>query len=138
MFAVYVILPAFGNASQGEFAPRFAGDRGDTYVDVARYTLLHPLTAVARALTPNDIGILALLVLTTGGLCLLAPKRLLVAVPAAALNVFSGYDLQHTIEFHYWILAAGAIASAGAVGAGSVGVGNVRTWLAWGALRVPC
>ena len=42
-------------------------------------------------------------------------------MPAAALNVFSAYDLQHTIDYHYWIVAAGAVAVAGAVGAGRVG-----------------
>ena len=62
-----------------------------------------------------------MLVLTTGGLCLLAPRWLVVAVPAAALNLLSAYDLQHTIEYHYWIVAAGAVAVAGAVGAGRVG-----------------
>ena len=54
-----------------------------------------------------------MLVLTTGGLCLLAPRWLLVAVPAAALNLLSAYDLQHTIQYHYWIVAAGAVAVAG-------------------------
>ena len=73
-----------------------------------------------------------MLVLTTGGLCLLAPRWLVVAVPAAALNVLSAYDLQHTIQYHYWIVAAGAVAIAGAVGAGRVG-GTGVVWLRWGA-----
>ena len=118
--AVYVVLPAFGNASEQEFGPRFAGDRGSTFLDVVRYTVLHPLAAVDRAFTPNDVGVLAMLVLTAGGLCLLAPKWLLVAVPPAAMNLLSSYDLQHTIQYHYWIVAAGAVAVAGAIGAGRV------------------
>jgi uncharacterized membrane protein len=130
-FAVYVVLPAFGNASEQEFGPRFAGDRGDSFSDVARYTVLHPLSAVDRALTPTDVGVLAMLVLTTGGLCLLAPRWLVVPVPAAALNLLSAYDLQHTIAYHYWIVAAGAVAVAGAVGAGTVGPRSARTWLGW-------
>jgi uncharacterized membrane protein len=119
--AVYVVLPAFGNAAEQEFGPRFAGDRGSSFLDVLRYTALHPLAAVDRALTPNDVGVLAMLVLTAGGLCFLAPKWLLVAVPPAALNLLSSYDLQHTIQYHYWIVAAAAVAVAGAVGAGRVG-----------------
>ena len=134
LFAVYVVLPAFGNAPAQEFGPRFAGDRGDSFVDVARYSVLHPLTATQRALDLGDLGILLMLVLTTGGLCLLAPRWLLVAVPAAALNVFSAYDLQHTIDYHYWIVAAGAVAVAGAVGAGRVGAAGRSTWLRWGAV----
>jgi uncharacterized membrane protein len=132
-FAVYVVLPAFGNAAVQEFGPRFAGVRGDSFADVLRYAVLHPLSTVDQALTPNDVGVLAMLVLTTGGLCLLAPRWLVVAVPAAALNLLSAYDLQHTIAYHYWIVAAGAVAVAGAVGAGRVGARGARTWLGWAA-----
>jgi uncharacterized membrane protein len=132
-FAVYVVLPAFGTAAEQEFGPRFAGDRGDSFVDVVRYSLLHPFSAVDRALTPTDVGVLAMLVLTTGGLCLLAPRRLLVAVPAAALNLLSAYDLQHTIQYHYWIVGAAAVAAAGAVGAGRVQAQSSATWLGWAA-----
>ena len=131
VIAVYAVLPAFGNAASEEFGPRFAGDRGDSFADVARYSVLHPFSAVDRALTPTDVGVLAMLVLTTGGLCLLAPRRLLVVVPAAALNLLSAYDLQHTIQYHYWIVAMGAVAAAGAVGAGRVGPRTARVWLGW-------
>ena len=128
--AVYVVLPAFGVAATEEFGPRFAGDRGSSFADVLRYSVLHPLSAADRALTPNDVGVVTMLVLTTGGLCLLAPRWLLVAVPPAALNLLSAYDLQHTIQYHYWIVAAAAVAVAGAVGAGRVGLQR-RMWLAW-------
>ena len=101
---VYVVLPAFGNAAEGEFGPRFAGVRGDSFADALEFMLRNPLTTVDQALGPDELGILAMLVLTTGGLCLLAPKWLLVAVPAAALNALSAYDLQHTIQYHYWIV----------------------------------
>lgn len=129
LVAVYVVLPAFGNASEGEFAPRFAGDRGDSYADVVRWSLVHPLTAVDRALGPAEVGVLVMLALTTGGLALYAPRWLLVAVPAAALNLFSAYDLQHTIAYHYWIVPMGAVAVAGAVGAGRALVPSSTTAL---------
>ena len=131
--AVYVVLPAFGNAAENEFGPRFAGDRGDSFADVLRWSVIHPLTAADRALSPNDVGVLAMLVITTGGLALLAPRWLLVAVPAAALNLLSAYDLQHTIAYHYWMVAAAAVAAAGAVGAGRVADQSARTWLRIGA-----
>ena len=131
LLAVYVVLPAFGNASGEEFGPRFAGGRGDSYVDVVRYSLLHPLTAIQQTLTLNGLGIVLLLILTAGGLCLLAPRWLLVAVPSAGLNLFSAYELQHTIDYHYWIVAAGAVALAGAVGAGRVAASGRRMWLGW-------
>lgn len=133
LLAVYVVLPAFGNASEQEFGPRFAGGRGDTFLDVARYIVLHPITTIQQTLTLSDLGIVLLLILTTGGLCLLVPRWMLVAVPAAALNLLSAYELQHSIDYHYWIVAAGAVALAGAVGAGRVGRPAWRTWLGWGA-----
>ncbi len=129
--AVFVVLPAFGNAAENEFGPRFAGVRGNSFADALEFMVRNPLTTVDQALGPAELGILAMLVLTTGGLCLLAPRWLLVAVPAAALNLLSAYDLQHTIQYHYWIVAAGAVAVAGAIGAGRVGAAGTRTWLAW-------
>ena len=98
-----------------------------------RFSLVHPFDAVDRALTPTDVGILAMLVLTTGGLCLLAPRWLVVVVPAAALNLLSAYDLQHTIQYHYWIVAASAASAAGAVGAARVRAPAATTWLRWAA-----
>lgn len=133
LVAVYVVLPAFGNASGQEFGPRFAGGRGDSYVDVAWYSVLHPLTTIQQTLTLEDLGIVLLLLLTTGGLCLLAPRWLLLAVPPTALNLFSAYTLQHTIDYHYWIVAVGAVAVAGAVGAGRVGASGRPLALGWGA-----
>ena len=131
--AVYVVLPAFGNAAEVEFGPRFAGVRGDSFADALEFMLRNPLTTVDQALGPAELGILAMLVLTSGGLCLLAPKWLLVAVPAAALNLLSAYDLQHTISYHYWMVPAAAVAVAGAIGAGRVRADSGRTWLAWAA-----
>ena len=131
--AVFVVLPAFGNAAESEFGPRFAGVRGDSFADALEFMVRNPLTTVDQAMGPAELGILAMLVLTTGGLCLLAPKWLLVAVPAAALNLLSAYDLQHTIQYHYWIVAAGAVAVAGAMGAGRVSAASARTWIAWAA-----
>jgi uncharacterized membrane protein len=131
--AVFVVLPTFGNAAESEFGPRFAGVRGDSFGDALEFIVRNPLTTVDQALGPAELGILAMLVLTTGGLCLLAPKWLLVAVPAAALNLLSAYDLQHTIQYHYWIVAAGAVAVAGAMGATRVPAASARTWIAWAA-----
>jgi uncharacterized membrane protein len=133
LIAVLVVLPAFGNAARDEFGPRFAGFRGDSFADALEFMFRHPLTTVDQALGTAEVGILAMLVLTTGGLCLLAPRWLLVAVPAAALNLFSAYDLQHTISYHYWIVAMAGVAVAGAVGAGRVRGPAARAWLLWGA-----
>ena len=133
LLAVYVVLPAFGNAAEQEFGPRFAGDRGTSFGEAIEFMVRNPLTTVDSALGLDEVGILGMLVLTTGGLCLLAPRWLLVAVPAAALNLLSAHDLQHTISYHYWIVAAAAVAVAGAVGAGRVRTDATRIWLGWAA-----
>ena len=35
--AVFVVLPAFGNAAEDEFGPRFAGVRGDSFADALEF-----------------------------------------------------------------------------------------------------
>jgi uncharacterized membrane protein len=129
LVAVLVVLPAFGNAAKDEFGPRFAGERGDSFADALHYMVVHPLTTVSHAVTPNTIGIGTLLVATTGGLCLLAPRWLLGAAPSIGLNIFSWYDLQQTIDYHYWIVPVGAVALAGAIGAGAVSRAATGTWV---------
>ena len=114
--------------SSGRASPVGAAIRSSTLSATASCTRSQLSRRRSRS---NDLGIGLLLILTTGGLCLLAPRWLLVAVPAAALNVFSAYDLQHTIDYHYWIVAAGAVALAGAVGAGRVGASGRAMWLGW-------
>jgi uncharacterized membrane protein len=126
--AAYVVMPHFGNAGEQEYGPRFAGYRGDSFADAARYMVLHPLATIDSALTPNDIGIVVMLIATTAGLCLLAPRWLLVAAPATTFNLLSADELQHTIQYHYWIVAAAAVAVAGAVGAGRVSADAARFW----------
>ena len=129
LIATYIVLPAFGNADEEEFGPRFAGERGDSFSDVIRFVLANPLTAVEQALGPTELGILVMLVATAGGLCLLAPRWLLIAVPGATLNLLSAYDLQHTIRYHYWIVPAAGVAVAGAIGAARVVPENAGAWL---------
>lgn len=129
LIATYVVLPTFGNADEEEFGPRFAGDRGDSLADVIRFVIVNPLTTVEQSLGAQELGILAMLVATTGGLCVLAPRWLLLAAPAAALNLLSAYDLQHTIQYHYWIVAAGAVGVAGAIGASRVPAAEAGPWL---------
>ncbi len=137
LIAAFVILRAFGNAGQQEFGPRFAGYRGRSVGDVLHYIAAHPFATVNSALTPNDIGIVVLLIATTGGLCVLAPRWLVVAVPATAFNLLSADPLVHTIDYHYWIVQAAAVAVAGAVGAGRVSARTARSWL-WGATVTGC
>ena len=71
--AVFVVLPAFGTAVEEDYGPRFAGGRGDSVSDAFRFALENPLQFLNETLDVANLGILAVLVLTTAGLCCLAP-----------------------------------------------------------------
>jgi uncharacterized membrane protein len=115
MFVILVALPALGD-SGAYFAGLFAGDRGDTIWDATVWMLTHPGGAVQDLATAENAGILIALVVSTGGLCLLAPRWMLLGLPAVAHNLLSAYEPQHELGTHYYVPAALGFAIAGAVG----------------------
>jgi uncharacterized membrane protein len=115
LFAVAVFLPAFSD-SQSWFAKRFAGDRGDSLGDVAVWMLSNPLAAVGDLVTRENAALLLALLVATGGLCLLAPRWMLLGVPALAHNLLSAYGPQHGIWNQYHVPVALALTIAAAVG----------------------
>ena len=115
LFAVAIYMPAFGG-STAWFEERFAGDRGDSLLDVAGWMLTHPLAALGELLAAENIGLCLALVATTGGLCLLAPRWMLLGLPALGHNVVSAYGPQHGIWDQYQVPIALSFAMAGAVG----------------------
>ena len=80
----------------------------------------HPIDTVATTLSLEKLGILVLLLASTGGLCLLAVRWMVVAFPGVAVNLLSAYDPQSSLEYHYWLVPMAGLALAGAVGAGHV------------------
>jgi uncharacterized membrane protein len=127
VLAVLVVLPAFGTAVDEDYGPRFAGGRGDSTADVIRFAVENPLQFANETLELANLGILAVLVLTTAGLCCLAPRWLVVPAPIVILNFVSEYDGQHTLRFQYYVLPAVGFAVAGVVGAkvfSTLGVGS--------------
>jgi uncharacterized membrane protein len=115
VFALFVFMPAFTD-SGAWFASRFGGDRGDSLSEVARWMLSNPLAALGDLVTQQNVVICAALILTTGGLCLLAPKWLLLGAPALAHNLLSAYPPQHALRDHYYVPVALAFSIAAAVG----------------------
>jgi uncharacterized membrane protein len=114
VFAVAIFLPAFGTADW--FAKRFAGDRGESLSDVAVWMATHPGAALGDLVATEKIGLCLALVATTGGLCLLAPRWMLLGVPALAHNLLSAYGPQHGIWDHYHVPVAIGFAIASAAG----------------------
>jgi uncharacterized membrane protein len=117
--ATKVVLPAFGG-NLDYYSRRFAGDRGTSVGSVFTFVVEHPGAALDQLATRQNGVLLFALVACTGGLALLAPRMLLLAVPPVAANVLSAYAYQHDLHFHYQIVSAGAFAIAGAYGAGTL------------------
>ncbi len=115
--AVLVLIPSFGPAVEEDYGPRFAGDRGDSVSDVLRFAIENPLQFLNETFDVANLGILAVLVLMTAGLCCLVPRWIVVPAPILFLNFASSYESQHTLRFQYFVLPAVAIAVAGVMGA---------------------
>jgi uncharacterized membrane protein len=115
LFAVVIFVPSFSN-SQAWFAKRFAGDRGDSLSDVAVWMLSNPLAALEDLVMQENFTLLLALVVTCGGLCFLAPRWMLLGLPALAHNLLSAYGPQHGIWNQYQVPVTVALAMAGAVG----------------------
>jgi uncharacterized membrane protein len=116
LVATQVAIPALGGSFE-DYSARFGGDRGSSLVEVLVSFVQHPLDTVGDLVEPSNAKVLLALVLATGGLALLAPLRLLPAVPALAANFLSAYSYQHELRFHYYLIPAAVFAIAAAYGA---------------------
>jgi uncharacterized membrane protein len=115
VFAVAIFMPAFGD-SASYYAKRFAGDRGDSIGSTLVWMLGHPASAAGDLFTAQNVSICLVLLLTCGGLCLLAPRWMLLGLPALAHNLLSAYEPQHQLGRQYYVPVTIALAIAGAVG----------------------
>jgi len=129
VFAVAIFVPAFSDSTSW-FAKRFAGERGDSLSDVVIWMVSHPFGAMGDLLTLQNLVICAALVLATGGLCLLAPRWMLLGLPVLAHNLLSAYGPQHGLKDHYQVPVALTFAIAGAVGVRRLAVSRPRLRLA--------
>ena len=116
MISVFVVLPAFGTAVEDDYGPRFAGARGESVSDAFRWAIENPLQFLNETFSLANLGILAVLVLTTAGLCCLVPRWIVVPAPILFLNFASAFENQHTLRFQYFVLPAVAMAVAGVMG----------------------
>jgi uncharacterized membrane protein len=106
-------------------ARRFAGDRGESLLDVARYMLRNPLESAADLLA-NGLPVLGFQLLSTGGLALLAPVWMLLALPTLLFNAASAYGPQHDLAYQYSQLAFTGLFVAAAIGVGRLE--SAGTW----------
>ena len=109
-----LVVEAGGDSSEA-FARRFAGDRGDSMREALVWIVRHPLET-ASDIAHDSVVYLVALVVATGGLALLAPLWLLLALPTAAHNALSAYEPQHLLSYHYHQLTMTALFIAAALG----------------------
>lgn len=115
VFVTAVWIPAFSDSLEW-FAGRFGGERGDSLTEVATWMATHPVDTLEDVFTLEHGLIVGALVFTTGGLCLLGARWLLLGLPALAQNVLSAYSPQHGLRDHYYVPVALACSIAAAVG----------------------
>jgi uncharacterized membrane protein len=115
-FAFAVAIPSAGG-NLTFYSKRFAGGRGSVG-GVVRGLFEHPIAAFDRAATGSNAHIVIALLLSSGGLALLAPRYLLLALPTTVTNVLSAYPPQHDLHYQYQLIPAAGVAIAGAYGAG--------------------
>jgi len=104
-----------GGGSQEAFGRRFAGDRGDSMWEAFVWMAQHPL-ATAGDVARESLVYLVVLLVATGGLALLAPLWVLLALPTAAHNALSAYEPQHLLSYHYHQLTMTGLFIAAAIG----------------------
>jgi uncharacterized membrane protein len=109
-----LVLQAGGDSSEA-FGRRFAGERGDSMGEAIAWIVRHPLET-ASDIASDSLVYLAALVVATGGLALLAPLWLLLALPTAAHNALSAYEPQQLLSYHYHQLTMTGLFIAAALG----------------------
>ena len=113
VFASWTIKALSG--SYDAFGQRFAGDRGESVGEALVWSLEHPLETLSDVTSQSALGLVAL-VLSTGGIVLLAPSWILLALPSILYNALSAYTPQHDLVHHYHLGTLAGLFVAAAVG----------------------
>lgn len=100
------------------FGRRFAGDRGDSLADAFAWMVAHPLSTLGQI--AESLPDLLRLLVSTGGLALLAPMWMLLSLPTAAHNALSAYEPQHSLRYHYHLGTLTGLFVAAAIGSGRI------------------
>lgn len=124
-FATKVGIPAFGG-NLNYYSHRFGGGTDASVGSVLADLIHHPVASLHRLVTRLNVRMVAALVGSTLGLCLLGPEILVAAVPPVAANVLSRYLPQHYLTLQYHIVPAGICATAAAWGIGRLPPLGVR------------
>jgi uncharacterized membrane protein len=100
LFNFLWVIPHFSPGGSTPFAGRYAGV-GGTPTGIAHKAVTDPGTLIHAVATGHKAGYLALLLLPSLGLFLLAPLLFLGALPDLAINLLSSNGNQTTLQFQY-------------------------------------
>jgi uncharacterized membrane protein len=106
--------------SYDAFGRRFAGDRANSTGGALLWSLDHPVHTLSDIVSQSGPDLLVMF-LSTGGLAILAPSWMLLALPTGAFNALSAYMPQHDLVFHYHLGTITGLFIAAAMGAGQLG-----------------
>ena len=95
-----VIMPHFSGLDYPAFLVRY-GQFGESAIDIARNLFRQPGLFVDWLRRPQVSRYLRELWFSSGGLAILNPAALLMALPSLAINTFSSYDWMHSGGGHY-------------------------------------
>jgi uncharacterized membrane protein len=95
-----VIMPRFSGLGNSAFLVRY-GQFGESAVDIARNLFRQPGLFIDWLRRPDVVRYLRDLWLSSGGLAILYPPALLLALPSLAINTFSSYDWMRSGGGHY-------------------------------------
>jgi uncharacterized membrane protein len=95
-----VIMPHFSGLGHSAFLVRY-GQFGESAVDIARNLFRQPGLFIDWLRRPDVAWYLRDLLLSSGGLAILYPLALLLALPSLAINTFSSYDWMRSGGGHY-------------------------------------
>ncbi len=121
LLAVQVIMPYFSGLRGSAFLVRY-GQFGDTTGDILRNLVQQPGLFVDWLGRPDVVRYLRHLWLSAGGLSLLHPLSLAMALPSIAINAFSSYDWMRSGGGHYSAAIVPFLVIAAAYGV---------DWLSW-------
>ena len=119
-FVVATIVVDAQSGANEAFGRRFAGARGDSVRDALVWTVQRPIETLSDFVA-DSLGGLLLLIVSTGGLALLAPVWLLLSLPTVLHNALSAHGPQHELHFHYHLGTLTGLFVAAAIGTGRVG-----------------
>jgi uncharacterized membrane protein len=121
-----VIMPHFSGLGNSAFLVRY-GQFGESAADIASNLFRQPGLFVDWLLWPDVVRYLRDLWLSSGGLAILYPPALLLALPSLAINTFSGYDWMRSGGGHYSVTVVPFLVIAAIYGAAWV-AGRVENW----------